>query len=802
MIKNYFKIAYRNLINNKFFSIINLLGLTIGITISILIFIWVKHEVSYDKFHVNSKDIYRILTLSEGGTGYGSPPLLSPTIKDEIPAIVNSCRFIDMPTFQFKVDEFVDYETKGLCVDSSFFEIFSFELIKGDIKNIWDDPNNIVITKKFAKKYFGDKNPLGENIRIANSDFLKVTGVLENVPTNSHLQFDYLATYELMEQMRRAKPNWGDFNFRTYFQLNNNANKDSIINQINKIAINHECPQVVSKHLSFTIQELEKVYLNPGTSYHLPNLGSKSNVLIFSLIGILIIFIACFNYINLSTAKSEKRFKEAGLRKIVGANKHQLIIQFIGESLLLAIISLNFAILFAYRLMPLFNKLTGKTLELDFSDISFILFILIILITTGILAGLYPALYISRANPLNIIKGQLSNINSGRFKLPKGILRKILVIVQFSIATGLIICTLFVYKQLGHIRSESWSLKGDYIIHIPARENIGGKYELVKSRLKENTAIKNVSIKNSLPTVLSNNTAGVWWDGRRERTDVINMETQKIGYDYFETMGMEIVEGRSFSPEFPTDSSIGFILNEQALKLSQIKDPIGKTFGLYGQEGVIIGIVKNTLFKSAERDINAQLFHFLNNPAREAYFGSVLIRIDGKSIQNINLNSIIKYIEDIWNETNSNSPFEYHFLDETIEAQYKAENRMAKIFFYFAFFAIFISCLGMLGLSFYIIESRTKEIGIRKVNGASSWKINKLFLFDFIKSILFSTFISWPLSYFFIKNWLNNFAYKTNINITPFLLASIIAAIIAIITIIYIVNKAANQNPVKSLRYE
>lgn len=411
-------------------------------------------------------------------------------------------------------------------------------------------------------------------------------------------------------------------------------------------------------------------------------------------------------------------------------------------------------------------------------------------------------MYISSANPLNIIKGQLSNTNSDRFKLPKDILRKILVIVQFSIATGLIICTLFIYKQLKHIRNESWNLKEDYIIHIPVKENIGSKYELVKSRLKKNPSIINVSIKNGLPTVMSNMTSGVWWSGRGERTDEIHMETQKIGYDYFKTMSMEIIEGRSFSPEFSTDSSSGFILNEQALKLSQIKDPIGKTFGLYGQEGVIIGIVKNTLFKSAEREINAQLFHFLNNPTQEAYFGSVLIRIDGKSVQNNNLNSIIKYIEDIWNETNSNSPFEYHFLDETIEAQYKAENRIAKIFFYFAFFAIFISCLGMLGMSFYIIESRTKEIGIRKVCGASPWSINKLFLFDFIKSILISTLISWPLSYFFIKNWLNNFGYRTNINMTPFLLATIIAASIAILTVTYIVNKAANQNTIKSLRYE
>ena len=284
MIRNYFKIAYRNLIRNKFFSIINLLGLTIGITISILVFIWVTHEISYDKFHTNSKDIYRILTLSEEGTGYGSPAPLSPTIKYEIPAIVNSCRILDMQKLQFKVEEFVDYETKGLFVDSSFFNIFSFELIIGDIKNIFDDPGNIVITKKLAEKYFGDKNPMGENILIENRDFLKVTGVLDDTPTNTHLQFDYLASYELLELIGRTGLDWGSLNFRTYFQINDKAVKDSIIDQINKIAISHKCPQVVSKQLSFTIQELEKVYLNPGTSYHLPNLGSKSNVLSFSLI--------------------------------------------------------------------------------------------------------------------------------------------------------------------------------------------------------------------------------------------------------------------------------------------------------------------------------------------------------------------------------------------------------------------------------------------------------------------------------------------------------------------------------------
>ncbi len=801
MIRNYFKIVFRNLISNKFFSIINLLSLTIGITISILIFIWVKHEVSYDKFHVNSKNIYRIIAVSENGKSMGSPAPMGPTVKDEIPAIINSCRIINLPKLEFKVGEFINSETKGLSVDSSFFDIFSFELIRGSIHNIFNDPGNVVITKKFAEKYFGDKNPLGENILIENYLLFKVTGVLDDVPSNSHIQFDYLSSYTLVEELGIAGLDWSDLNFRTYIQTDNNANKDSIISQINKIAINYRCQQVCNKVLTFSTQDLEKIYLNPGI-YDQTNLGSKSSVLIFSFIGILIIFIACFNYINLSTAKSEKRFEEVGLRKIFGANKLQLITQFIGESFLLSLISLDIAMILSYRLMPIFNKLTGKTLEIDLSNISFIVFLLMILITTGILAGLYPAFYISRANPLNIIKGQFSNINSDRFKLPKGILRKILVIVQFSIATGLIICTLFIYKQLKHIRNESWNLKEDYIIHIPVKENIGSKYELVKSRLKENPAIKNVSIKNSLPTVISNMTSGVWWNGRRDRKDDISMETLKIGYDYFKTMDIDIIEGRTFSPAFPTDSAIGFILNEQALKMSGIKDPIGKTFGLYGQEGVIIGIAKNTLFKSANLDIYPQVFHFLNSPTVEAHFGSVLIRIDGKLIQNNNLSSIIEYIENIWNETNSNSPFEYHFLDETIEAQYKAEIRMAKIFFYFAFFAIFISCLGMLGISFYIIESRTKEIGIRKVCGASSGRINKLFLFDFIKSIFISAIISWPLSYFFIKNWLNNFAYKTNINMTPFLLATIIAASIAILTVTYIVNKAANQNPVKSLRYE
>jgi len=801
MIWNYLKIAYRNLITNKFFSIINLLGLIIGITVSILIFIWVENEVSYDKFHNNYKNIFRVTSIGSDGTGIGTPAPLSTTIQEEIPEILKTSRLRALPRITFKVGDFFDFESRGFFVDSSFFDIFSFEFISAKPENPFTDPFCVVITESLAKKYFGDKNPIGETILIENQEYFKVTGVLKDVPSNSHLQFDYLVSYKFAVAIHMFGTAWGDFNFRLYLELDDPKNKLSTIEKINEVALNHKCPQVYYEERAFSIQELEKIHLHPMT-WDYKTAGSITNVYIFTFIGILIIFIACFNYINLSTAKSEKRVKEIGLRKVVGASKSKIIYQIVGESVLLTLISFNFAVILTYRLLPLFNSLTGKDLDLDFSKLSLIAFSFLILIVTGILSGLYPAFYMSRTNPVNTIKNNFNIINSENSKSSKGLLRKILVVIQFSIATALIICTLFVFKQLNHIKNSSWQLGNDLIMHIPVIENIGNKYDLIKTRLKENPLITHVSIKNTLPTVLNNNTSGVYWNGKSDEHDDIYMETLRIGYDYFKTLDMEIVKGRAISQNYPSDSTLAFILNEEALKLTGIEDPIGKPFRLYKKQGQIVGIVKNTLFKTAKQNIRAQVFHFLANPQKDAYFGSILIRINGNSLQKGDLESIIKEVKSIWYEINQNSPFEYGFLNEAIEAQYINEKRMGKIFFYFAFFAIFISCLGMLGLTYFIIESKTKEIGIRKVNGASPNLITKLFLSDFIKNILISVIFSWPISYFFISNWLKNFAYRTGISIIPFVSATIISLLIAILTVVLLVNKSANQNPVKSLRYE
>lgn len=802
MFKNYIKIALRVIIRNKVFSFINILGLIIGFTAVILIYAWVQQELQYDNFHVKQDNIYRLTNYNGfvgNSTGVGIPAPLTAAIKDEVPAIVEASRLRAFPKVVFKVGESFDYETRGFSVDSSFFNIFSFKLIEGNPKEIFPDPFTILISKSLAKKYFQDKNPVGESIKVENMFDIMVAGVFEDVPKNSHLQFDYLVSTKTVEVIGMCGMQWGDFNFRGYVLLNDNANVSDVVDQINQVAINHKCPQVIDNNVGFNLQALKEIYLNPLCTYDYPNLGNKDAVVLFSMIAILIIFIASFNYINLSTAKSEKRAKEAGLRKIVGAKRSQVTFQFIGESLFIALIALNFAIVLSYRLFPLLSKLLGKTVDFNFTSLQNMIFIVGVLIVTGLMAGLYPALLISRANPIQTIKSGapvlLKNKNNS-----KAIFRQILVVSQFTIAIVLIISTTFIYKQIKYIQHTSWHLDKDMVMHLTIREEMGNKYNIMKDRLLKNPIIKSVSIKDALPTEVNNNTTGVWWDNKKDSEYSKLYETIRVGYDYFETMDIKFKEGRTFSPDFPTDSTTGFILNEEALRMTGIKDPLGKTFGLYNNKGQIIGIVENTLFQTAKDKQRPQVFYFLGSP-NHAYLGSVFIRIDGNSGYN-GIQLVISDVRSLWNEYNKNTPFEYGFLDETIYQQYKKEDRLGKLLLFFAALAIFISSLGMLGLTFFMIESRTKEIGIRKINGAMPSSIVKLILQEFIKNIIIASVAAWIISYYFIHQWLQDFAFRTKITPTPFIMATLIALLIAIITIWILVIKAANKNPAESLRYE
>ena len=659
----------------------------------------------------------------------------------------------------------------------------------------------MVLTESLARKYFGEEDPIGESIQLEGRADIRVAAVMADVPANSHLQFDYVLSHKLV---RWAGLKWGDFNFMTYIRASAMRDEGLLIQKLNDVSEKHGCPQIVEKQLTFSLQSFEEIYLNPLGNYDIP-LGNKRYVYLFSVIAFLILFIACVNFINLSTARSERRAREVGLRKVVGAARLQVIKQFFGESLILAMLSLLLAVAAAWLLMPAFNGFTGKSLMFDILDPFVLLGLLGITCLVGVLAGLYPAVYLSSFEPIHVLRHNLIlrswlKGHSNRF-VRKGSLRRILVVTQFSLSIILILATMVVYNQLTFMRDKSWNPGDDVMIHIPFKDNLAAKYDLVKNELLKHPGITAVAAKDVVPTSLRNNTAGVGWEGKTEDQSGIHMETTRVGFDYFPTMNMEIVEGRGFSREFAGDIGKAFVLNEEAVRVAGIEDPIGKRFRLYGNVGTIVGIVKNTYFHSLRTVLRAQVFHLFTNLAQQSFGGVTLIRVQTPSNLSA-LQDTIAHIERAWNGVNSISPFEFNFLDETIAAQYGNEQRLGRLFGYFAFLAVFISCLGLVGLASFLAERRTKEIGIRKTLGAGLRDIVVMLSRDFTLWVLAANLIAWPVAWFVMQRWLQNFAYRTPIVWWSFPAAGTIVLVIAWITVSLQTFRAARSNPVDALRYE
>ena len=537
-------------------------------------------------------------------------------------------------------------------------------------------------------------------------------------------------------------------------------------------------------------------------------MGNKRYVYIFSLIAFFILFIACVNFINLSTARSERRAREVGLRKVIGAQRTQIMRQFFGESLVLAALSLFIGLIFAYMLLPLYNSLTLKTLYIDLFDGGLLLTILGVTVLTGVMAGLYPSFFLSSFQPAEVLRsGQAAGAPMKRMLsriFRQGALRRGLVITQFTLSMILILGTVVMYKQLDFALNNSWKLEDDLILHIPAKENIGPKYEAVKSELLEHASITSVTIKDCLPVRSINNTSGVGWTGKREDQKNIYFETTRIGTDYFKTLGMEIIAGREFSEEFPGDGNRAFILNEQAVRAAEMEDPVGKPFRLYQNIGTVVGVVKDTMFSSLRRELRPQVFHKFTDYSRISSYSVVLIRVKADSGRKgpAVLPGVISHIEGVWNRVNSIAPFEYHFLDQAIEEQYKSEQRLARLFTYSALLAVFISCLGLFGLASYMVEQKTKEIGIRKTLGAGIPDIIFLYSRGFIVLILIAGAIAIPAAWYAMGRWLSDFAYRTNIPSWIFAATLILSLMIAWLTISFQIIRAARSNPADALRYE
>ncbi len=786
MIKNYLKIAFRNIRRHKGYSFINITGLAIGIACCLLITIWVLDELSYDKFHENAATLYRV-EENQDYSGrqfhvYLTPHPLSPALKDEIPEIKEATRYVYAGGLLMRHEEKAFFEDYIWAVDPSFLNMFTFPLIKGDKNTAFDSPYSLVITEDVADKYFGEEDPLGKVISVNNQYDFTITGVMKNVPHNSYFRFEIIIPYEFLRTTGQTDEEWGSNSIHTYVQLQDNIPAE----------------QVNEKIFGFIRTRLPEnrtnLMLMPFTSLRLHEYGGWEQsgnavqyVYIFSLIAFFVLLIACINFMNLSTARSSNRAKEVGLRKVIGAQKRQIVHQFYGESVLFALIALLFAVIVTSFLLPVLGNLTEKNLSWNVAGTGMILVgLVIITLFTGLVAGSYPALFLSTFQPVRVLKRSLkSGVASSRF-------RKILVVVQFSLSILLIIGTIVVYKQMNYMRNARLGWDKEHLLFIPLRADIRKSIDVLKTELKRDPKILGITHVFQLPGFNFGNAGGADWDGKDPNQEVL-IGINAVDFDFIETLKIEMAEGRSFSKEFASDiSSNSFIVNEEVAKLMGKESVVGERFSFVGREGTIVGVMKNFHYQPLQNKIEPLAIHI-----EPDYFNYILIRIPPE-----NISDTLKFIENTWNRLIPHYPFGYMFLDEAFDRMYRNEQTIGTLLKYFAVLAVFVACLGLFGLASFTAEQRTKEIGIRKVLGASTSQITLLLCREFFVLVLLANLIAWPAAYFVMNNWLHNYAYKTSLGLFIFFTAMGLALIIAIISVSYQAVRAALGNPVNSLRYE
>ncbi|MBX7153048.1 ABC transporter permease [bacterium] len=784
MLKNYLKVLLRSIVKNKAFSTINILGLAVGLTCTALILMWVQDELSYDTFHQNSERIFRVVENQYYGDGDAfttqqTPAPLSAALKNDFPEIEQSTRVLftyNKLLFDYQGKRL--YESTGLYVDPDFLSMFSFPLQSGQADVALKEPNSILLTSEYAEKYFGNEDPIGKTIRVDDKHDLVVTGVFKPIPKQSHIQFDFIIP---AERMRLDVPDeftrWGNNWLRTYILIKPGVDYKSV---------NDKMAGVIKKHnegskTELFLQPMTEIYLRTDFNRTPPKINY---VYTLGAIALLILMIACINFTNLSTARSIKRSREVGLRKVVGAARLQLIRQFLSESIFLAILSMVVALLLIEMLLPFFNDLTAKQLGLRLFESNTGLLLLVMVIFTGVVSGLYPAFVLSGYQPILVLKGTFQKSSQGVW------LRKSLVAIQFTLSIALMICSGIIFKQLDYMQNKNLGYDKNYLVRIPMRGETAKTYDNFKHRLLQNSRVVNVTASNQPITSFGTNTWDVSWPGRKDDERVLTTVTA-IDYDYIETMGMTMVQGRTFSKNFPTDS-VNVIINEKAVEKMNLKDPLTAQLTFWDQTGAIVGVVKDFNYQSVHSEIIPLVFIY-----RPEWLRSAFVKIRSDEIA-----ATVKEIEETWQSVNPSNPFEFSFVDEEIDALYRAEQRLSRIYSSFTILAVFISCLGLFGLASFSTEQRTKEIGVRKVLGASISGIVTMLATEFVKIVLLANLIAWPIAYFLMKRWLQDFAFRIDMEVVTFIMAGVGAIAIAVLTVSYQAIKAATANPVDSLKYE
>ena len=782
MFKICFKIALRNIKRYSVHSILNISGMAIGMACAILILLWVQDELSYDRFHKNADNLFRVIERqnipgAETTEMVPTPGALCQALKEKYPEIIRTSRYTPAPLTLKKGNDYLE-ETVAI-VDKDFLKMFNIQFVQGDINSALDDPHNIVITEEMAHKYFGNEDALGKTLP-SRGYVVTVTGVVKSLPQNSHIRFNFLVPIEWLTELGAHINDWNE-RFHTYIELKEGADSKIVDNKIQNFIKNRD----KGSHSEIFLQNIQKIHLfsSGKYTYDVSGNGDITYIRIMDLIAIFILLIACINFMNLSTAQSVLRSKEIGVCKVAGANKRKLIIQFLGESLFIVFVALVIAVILVEILLPGYNNLIGRHLNINYQSPGLYMGLSTIMLSCSLLAGSYPAFYLSSILPLDIIKDVINN-NPANASF-----RRILVIFQFSLSVLLIICTIIVSTQLSYMQNKNIGFNKDNIGYFMFPTRPGDpRLKSLKKDLSNNPDILSVTIGNS-PVNIEGTSGGFNWAGKKEGEDVLfyNLSADE---DYAKTFKLELKEGRFFSSEFSTDNN-AIVLNEQAANIMGFNNPLGEIITTpWGAKLTVIGIVK---------DFNFRSLHYKIEPLIMQVGQSNNFYIKMKPDKII---ATVESIKKSYKSFNPGLPIDFHFLDDDFDTMYRTEQRMSKIFKYFSLLAIIISCLGLIGLSSFTTERRTKEIGIRRVNGAKSIEIFTLLSREYIFWVLISAIIAIPVAYLAMHKWLESFAYKTELSWWIFALAGLLSLGIALLTVSWQSWKAATRNPVEALRYE
>ena len=811
MIKNYFNVALRSLRKHRFYSIINILGLSIGLTCVLMITLYVVDELSYDNFQSDVDRIYRMdfignINGSEFNTALASPPTAQ-VMEEEYPEVVDATRLRGSGNWLIKKKntEINFKEDDAIYADPNFFTFFDIKLLKGNPETCLKRPKTLVISESLSKKVFGEENPVGKTVVLDNSVDYEVTGVYEDMPSNMHFHFDMMLS--LVSRTDAKSKVWLSFNFNTYLKLSPGADADSLEAKFPALVKKYIGPDVENfmgqsmeeffdsgNKAGFSLFPMKDIHLHSDKLGELESNGDIKYVVIFSAIAIFILILACINFMNLATARSAGRAKEVGIRKVMGAYKTQLINQFLTEAFLITLLSILISLAITFFAIPYFNELANKELEVtSIVTPRFIAISVALLLIVSLLAGSYPAFYLSKFRPVEVLKGKL---NLG---MKSGSIRSLLVVIQFSVSIIMIIGTMIVFNQLRFIQNKKLGYNKDHIIMLHDAWLLDQDLNAFKNEALRDSRVLNGTIASFLPVKTTNNN-NVWFKGKSTGSgESYVLHNYNIDYDYIETLGMSIKIGRNFSRDFPSDSS-GILLNEAAVQYFGLEDPVGAYLSTYGgsQQNPasvpykIIGVIENFHFLTMKESIEPLIFKLGSSRSYISF------KISGEDVP-----ATVDYLRTTWDEFAPGQPFEYSFLDERFNQLFENEQRIGSIFSVFAVLAIFIACLGLYGLAAFTAEQKTKEIGIRKVLGASIVQIISLISWEFLKLVGIAIVVGSVIAYFSMKEWLNDFAYRININ-NPliFIIAGAMAIVIAWLTMSSQSYKAARTNPVNALKEE